>query len=126
MGVKNLRGEASRLRGAIRSPLPIPRGPQPVNITLYLARVRRLTAGHKLALLIVAACTRARAPCQLRAAQWAVSLSCSERWAVRLLGDLERWGWLRITRRWRYYPNLYAPGPKLAVVLNKLLHGGKG
>ena len=132
MKSRSLRGEALRLRGERNSPLPIKtrmsrvdNRPRPINLTLYLSRVRRLTAGHKLALLIVASCVRARSPCQLRVGQWAVSLACTPRWAFRLLGDLERWGWLRITRRWRYTPNLYAPGPRLSAVLSKLLMEGK-
>ena len=131
MKSRSLRGEALRLRDERSSPLPVKtriapvdNRPRPVNLTLYLSRVRRLTAGHKLALLIVASCVRAQSPCQLRAGQWAVSLACSKRWAFQILSDLKEWKWIVVTRRWRYTPNLYAPGPRLSAVLSKLLNDG--
>lgn len=97
-----------------------------MNLTLYLSRLRGLCIYEKMALQIVVACYRARAPCQLRIEQWAVSLSCQRRRAIMALGWLERNGWVAVTRRWSPYANIYEPGPKLQRVLSKLLSNGGG
>jgi len=108
-------------RGAITSPLPANHQQGPVdNMPLFISRVRHLSSFQKLALLIVLSCEQARAPCQLRHSQWALALSCSKRWAIQQLNDLERREFLWVKRRGAQYANLYGPGRKLAAILARL------
>lgn len=89
------------------------------NLPLYLSRARDFRAESLVAVWIIREAELAGQPCQLRYAEWGRALKCSPRWAMIVLQQLERQGWLEITRRFGQTANLYRAGRKLRPILQR-------